>query len=148
MLLLNQILYILWIFIKPNVWYSWSLKILAIKRWFPFNFAKILQGHDFVVGGTKKFKLSRHFFWDQLSKYCIAGFTAIFVYLLLSWSRRYSMKWSSNFDGPLFQQWLTPKPQFFKYNKPLLKYLIHSKCQHFFFLRKEPSKKTTNSSYF
>ena len=56
-LLANPILHILCIFIKPNVWYSWSLKILAIKRWFPFNFAKILQGRHFVVGGPKNFKL-------------------------------------------------------------------------------------------
>ena len=55
-LLANQILHILCIFIKPNVWYSQSLKILAIKRCFPFNFAKSLQGH-FVVGGPKNFKL-------------------------------------------------------------------------------------------
>ena len=57
MLLANQILHILCIFIKPNVWYSWSLKILAIKRWFPFNFAKTLQDRHFVVGGPKSFKL-------------------------------------------------------------------------------------------
>ena len=56
-LLANQILHILCIFIKPNVWYSWSLKILAIKRWFPFNFAKMLQGPPFVVGRPKNFKL-------------------------------------------------------------------------------------------
>ena len=56
-LLANQILHILCIFIKPNVWYSWSLKILAIKRWFPFNFAKTLQSRHFVVGGPKNFKL-------------------------------------------------------------------------------------------
>ena len=56
-LLASQILHILWIFVKPNVWYSWSLKILAIKRWFPFNFAKILQDRHFVVGGPKNFKL-------------------------------------------------------------------------------------------
>ena len=56
-LLANQILHILWIFIKPNFWYSWSLKMLAIKRWFLFNFAKILQGRHFVVGGPKNFKL-------------------------------------------------------------------------------------------
>ena len=56
-LLANQVLHILWIFIKPNVWYSWSLKILAIKRWFLFNFAKILQGRHFVVGGPNNFKL-------------------------------------------------------------------------------------------
>ena len=54
-LLANQILHILCIFIKPNVWYSWSLKILAIKRWFPFNFAKILQCRHFLVGGPKNF---------------------------------------------------------------------------------------------
>ena len=82
-LLANQILHILCIFIKPNVWYSWSLKILAIKRWFLFNYG----------GSTKKLQtFSRHFFWKQPSKYCIAEFTAIFVCLLLSWSRRYSMK--------------------------------------------------------
>ena len=34
MLLANQILQILCIFIKSNVWYSWSLKILTMKRWF------------------------------------------------------------------------------------------------------------------
>ena len=53
MLLANQILHILCIFIKPNVWYSWSLKILAIKRWFPFS----SKGRNFVVGGPKNFKL-------------------------------------------------------------------------------------------
>ena len=56
-LLANAILHKLGIFIKPNVWYSWSLKILAIKRWFLFNFAKILQGRQIVVGGRKNFKL-------------------------------------------------------------------------------------------
>ena len=96
-LLANQILHILYIFIKPNVLYSWSLKILAIKRWFLFNFVKILQGG----GWTKKLQtFSRHFFWEQSSKYCNVELTAVFVCLLLSWSRQYSMKWSSNFDGP------------------------------------------------
>ena len=35
----------------------WSLKILAIKRWFLFNFAIILQGRHFVVVGPKNFKI-------------------------------------------------------------------------------------------
>ena len=56
-LLANQILHILCIFIKPNIWYSWSLKILAIKRWFLVIFAKILQGRHFVVGEPKNFEL-------------------------------------------------------------------------------------------
>ena len=44
----------------PNVWCLWSLKnlfvkILSIKRWFPFNFAKSLQGRTFMVAGPKHF---------------------------------------------------------------------------------------------
>ena len=88
-----QILHILRIFIKPNGWYSWSLKILAIKRWFSVQFRKNFTGLPFYCGWTKKLQtFSRHFFWEQPSKYCIAEFTAIFVCLLLSWSRRYSTK--------------------------------------------------------
>ena len=29
------------------------MKILVIKRWFPFNIAKILQGHHFLAGVPK-----------------------------------------------------------------------------------------------
>ena len=57
LLLANQILFILCILIKLNIWYSWSLKILAIKRWFPFSFAIVLQGRHFVVDGPKNLKL-------------------------------------------------------------------------------------------
>ena len=63
-LLANQILHILCIFIKPNVWYSWGLKILTIKRWFPFIFAKTLQGRHFVVGGPKNLKLLADIFFE------------------------------------------------------------------------------------
>ena len=42
------------IFNESNVWYLWSLEILGITWWFPFNFTKILQGRHFVVGGPKK----------------------------------------------------------------------------------------------
>ena len=101
MLLPNQILLILCIFIKQNVWYSWSLKIFVIKRWFPFNFTKILHGRLFAVGGPKNFKLltdiSLHRGLSSLSS--VAKFTIIFVCLLMRWSRRYSIKWSINFDG-------------------------------------------------
>ena len=65
MLLTNLILHMLCIFIKPNVWYSWSLRILAIKRWFPFNSAKILQDRHFLVGGAKNFKLLAEFFLES-----------------------------------------------------------------------------------
>ena len=46
----------------------------------------------------------KHFFREQSSKYCIVELTAVFLCLLLSWSRWYSMKRRSNFDGPKFQQ--------------------------------------------
>ena len=101
LLLANQILLILCILIKQNVWYLWSLKILVIKRWFLFNFAKTFTGLTFCGRWIKKLQtFSRHFFWEWPSKHCITEFTAIFVCLLLSWSRRYSMKWSSDFDDP------------------------------------------------
>ena len=64
-LLANQILHILWIFMKPNVWYSWSLKMLAIKRWSLFNLAKILHGPHFVVGGPKNFNLLADISFDS-----------------------------------------------------------------------------------
>ena len=44
--------------IKTNVWYLQSLEKLAIKIWFPFNFAKNLKDRHFVVGGSKNLKLS------------------------------------------------------------------------------------------
>ena len=97
-----QVLHILCIFIKPSVWYLWCLKIMAIKRWLiSVQFCKNFTEPPFYGGWTKKLQtFTRHFFWEQPSKYCIAEFTAIFLCLLLSWSRRYSMNWSSNFDGP------------------------------------------------
>ena len=54
LILANQISLILCIFIKPDVFFF--IKTLAIKRWFPFNFAKILQGRHSVVDGPKTFK--------------------------------------------------------------------------------------------
>ena len=63
-LLANQILLIVCIFNKPNVWYFRSLKILAIKTVIPFNFAKILRGRHFALDGPKNFKLLPDvFFW-------------------------------------------------------------------------------------
>ena len=56
---------ILCFFNKPNVWYLWGLKILAIKRWFPLNFTKNLLDHHFVVGGPKNFKHLSHISFDS-----------------------------------------------------------------------------------
>ena len=48
---------------KTNVWYLRSLEKLAIKMWFPFNFAKILKDPHFVMGGSKNLKLSENIFF-------------------------------------------------------------------------------------
>ena len=74
------------IFIKPNVLYSGSLKILANKRWFPSNLAKILQGRH-VVAGPKNFKPLAYvasLLFRAAFKYCIVESIAIFVCFLLS----------------------------------------------------------------
>ena len=67
-------LLILHIFIKPNLWYFGILKVLAIKRWFTFNFAKILQGRHFVVGEPENVKLITQISFDGE----FFEFTAIF----------------------------------------------------------------------
>ena len=65
-LLANPILHILCIFIKPNVWYSWSLKILIIKRCLVFaQFCKNFTRPPFVVGGPKNFKLLADIFFES-----------------------------------------------------------------------------------
>ena len=102
------------------------------------QFRKNFTGPPFCGGWTKKLQtFSRHFFWEQPSKYCIAEFTAIFVCLLLSWSRRYSTKWSSNFDGP----W----PLYLIFLNIInlclnIWFIKNSECSQFFHLKKEPPK--------
>ena len=92
---------------------------------FPTNFT----GPSFCGGRTKRLQtFSRHFSWEQSSKYCIAEFTAIFVCLLLSGCRRYSMKWSKQLRRPVN---LCPNIWF----------INNSKCQQFFHLKKQPPKK-------
>ena len=98
-LLTNQVSHILKIFFKPNVWYSWSLKIMAIKRRFPLIFANILQGYHFVVGGPKNFKFLKDISFESSLQNTLLP-SLLLLCLLLGWSRRYSMKWSSSFDGP------------------------------------------------
>ena len=92
---------------------------------------------------TKKNQtFSRHFSREKPSKYCIVEFTTVFVCLLLSWSRRYSMKWSSNFDGRNFSNsWLLHLTLSNMINLcPNIRFTKNSKCQQYF-LKTEPPKK-------
>ena len=105
------------------------------------QFRKSFTGTAFCGGSTKKLQtFSRHFFWQQPSKYCIAEFTAIFAGLLLSWSRPCSMKWSSNHN--FNNSW--PLHLIFK-NKinlcPYIWFIKNSKCLQFFFWKRSCQKK-------
>ena len=77
-------------------------------------------------------------------KNCIIEFPVVFICLLLSWSGRYSMEWSSKFDGSWFQQYLTPIPPFFNMINlcPNIWFIKNSKCRPFLFWRKNYQKST------
>ena len=112
--LLNQMSYI------RDIWKYWPLKD---------GFWSILQGCYFVLGGPKNIKPSADIFIrEQPSKYYMVECTAVFVCLLISWSRRNSMKWSTSAVRNFNNSW----PRHLKYDacdKPLPKYLIHQKFQ-------------------
>ena len=95
---IRWMLLILCIFNKPNIWYLWSLTILGIKRWFP---CQSFPGPLFVVGVPKSFKLLPDISFESgFKEDCIVEFTAVFLCLLLTWSRQYSMWCSNKFNGP------------------------------------------------
>ena len=103
------------------------------------QFRKIFTGPRTVDQKT----FSAHFLWERPSKYCIVELTVVLVCLLLSWSRRYSMKWSSNLDGSYFNNsW----PLYLNFSNminlcPNIWFIKNSKCQQFFHLKKELPKK-------
>ena len=70
LLLSNQILFMLCILIKPNVWYLWSLKILVIKNGFRSIWQKFYRAVVLWWMTKKLITFSRHIFWEQPSKYC------------------------------------------------------------------------------
>ena len=142
--MVNQILLIFCILIKPNVWYSWSLKILAIKRWFPFNFAIILQGRHFVVDGPKNFKLLADISFESSFQNTVLPSLLLILcaryYVDLDDIQRNEVETSTacNFNNSwsLYLIFLNvinlcPNIWFFK----------NSKCQQFFHFKKEPPKK-------
>ena len=143
MLLANQILLILYIYIKPNVWYSWSLEILAIKRWFLVNFVKILQGRHFVVGGPKTLKLLADIFCESSLQNTVLSSLLLILCACyqvdlddIQWNEaETSTARSLSNSWPLHLTFsnminLCPNSWFIK----------NSKCQQYF-VKKEPSKK-------
>ena len=136
--------------IKTNVWYLPSLEKLAIKMWFPFNFAKNLKDRDFVVGGSKNLKLSTNiFFGVSFQKKCIAEFSAIFVCLLSRWlsdsERNEIASWTArNFNN----SWLLYVKFSEKINLCRNFWLIENwKCQLFLFLKQKTPKRTKISIF-
>ena len=107
------------------------------------QFSKSFTGPPFCGGWTKKLQtFNTHFLWERPSKYCIFELTVVFVCLLLSWSRRYSMKWSltaRNFNN----SW----PLYLNFSNMInlcsnIWFIKNAKCQWFFFKKKEPPKET------
>ena len=102
------------------------------------QFRKIFTGPRTVDQKT----FSAHFLWERPSKYCIVELTVVLVCLLLSWSRRYSMKWSltaRNFNN----SW----PLYLNFSNMInlcsnIWFIKNAKCQWFFFKKKEPPKET------
>ena len=84
------------------------------------QFSKNFTVLKFCGGWTKKLRtFSRHLFWEQPSKYCIAEFTAIFVCLLLSWSRIIK---NSKYQNCFFEK---------EFAKKTLKFFIFLKGRYF-----------------
>ena len=55
-----------------------------------FQFHKNFSGPSFCDGWTKNLQtFSKQFFLERPSTYCIVEFTAIFMFCLLRWSKRY-----------------------------------------------------------
>ena len=63
---------------------NWSrLKLLAIKRWFPFNFANVLLGCHFLVGGPKDLKLLPDISFDSgFQKIVLSSLLLFFVLVI------------------------------------------------------------------
>ena len=78
LLLVNQILLILCIFIKQNVWNSWSFEIFAIKRWFPFNL--VISYRAAILWWTSQKTFTRFFLIVAFKNY-VVKFIAFSVYL-------------------------------------------------------------------
>ena len=107
------------------------------------HFCKNFTRLPFCGGWTKNLQtFSRNFFWQRPSKYCIVELTAVFMCLLLSWSRRYSMKWSSNLDGSYFNNsW----PLYLNFSNminlcPNIWFIKNSKYQQFVFWKRSRQK--------
>ena len=117
---------------------------LAIKRWFLFNFAKIVQNRYFVVGRSKNFKLFPDIFFDY-------GFQKIVLASLLLFSCTCykvdldDIQWNKVATSParnFNSSWL-PYLHFSNMINfcPNIWFIRNSKCQQLLFWRKSRQKK-------
>ena len=136
--------------IKTNVWYLQSLEKLAIKMWFPFNFAKNLKDRHFVVGGSKNLKLSPNtcfgvsFQKNVLSSFLL--FSSVCYQDDLSDSERNEI--ASSTAGNFNNTWLLYVEFSETINLCRNIWLIENwKCQLFLFLKEKASKRTKFSIF-
>ena len=108
-----------------------NLEKLAIKMFFPFNFAKNLKNRHFVVGGSKKLKrLSNTCFGVNFQKYVLPSFLlflSVCYYDDLSDSERNET--ASLTARNFINNWLLYVCQVFRNNKPLSKHLTDRKLK-------------------
>ena len=130
--------------IKPNAWYLRCLEKLAIKMWFPINFAKTLKECYFVVGGSKNVKLStKAFFSVSFQKNVLSSFllfSSVCYQDDLSDSERNEI--ASSTAGNFNNAWLLYVEFSETINLCRNIWLIENwKCQLFLFLKQKPPKK-------
>ena len=133
------------------------MKILPIKRWLPFNIAKILQVRHFVVGRPKKFKLLSDISFDNGFQKIVLSSLVLFscacYYFDLDnvqWNkvvtltaRNFSSSWLLYLH---FSNMLNPWPTKDSFSRPWLNlcpnswFIKNSKCQQLLFWRKSLQK--------
>ena len=146
----NQSLFISCIFIKPNVWYSWSLEIFAIKKWFPLNFAKVLKRRHLVMSCSEDFKLLPDNSYDSgfqkiiLSSLLLFFCACYFVHLCnIQWNKvatsttcNFNNKWPLNLNfSNMMNHWSN------------IWFIKNSKCHQFLFCKRSHQKTPTFSFF-
>ena len=108
-----------------------------------FQFHKNFSGPSFCDGWTKNLQtFSKQFFLERPSTYCIVEFTAIFMFCLLRWSKRYQWnKVATSLARDFNNSW----PLYLNFSNminlwPNIWFMKNSKCHQFLFWKRRRQK--------
>ena len=108
-----------------------------------FQFHKNFSGPSFCDGWTKNLQtFSKQFFLERPSTYCIVEFTAIFMFCLLRWSKRYQWnKVATSLARDFNNGW----PPYLNFSNminlwPNIWFIKNSKCHQFLFWKRRRQK--------